>query len=381
MGVIAGAAVGAAGAAISAGVQAGSAKSAAKKASKASQKIAKESRNERTAISNATKAEQGLAIRQREASEETRLRVGMQLGAPGTYGPQAGPPGLFGFEPGGVGGMGSSTTVPGGLWGDTESQTGAEGKSRWNVDGNVMDPEAMTSAIMSQPGARAVSGMVAEANQLMNRQGPLWDELNNSVTGSIYEGAAASQRQQMEEVARMTAQGGNARRAGLAMAQRFKVQEDVNRQRMGQLWQSRMKLEEYRVTASQKNLSYASDWVNNQAGIRDNFTSALTNLRTMWSSQIAPQMISAASSSEAGSQRVQAGISQAQMDASAAKGAAISGALESMTGALQQGMAESGYSLFGNNDSSAGGGGFTNSIDSQFDAPAAGSGVLRPEYQ
>lgn len=347
MGVIAGAAVGAAGAAISAGVQAGTAKSASKKASKASKKIAEQSRQERSAVSQAAQAEQELAIQQRQAAEETRLRVGMQLGAPGTYGPQEGPTGLFDFQPAGVGGMGAPGTVPGGLWGDRVSKDVVEGKTRIDIEGQVMDPEKMTASIMAQPQARAVSGMVAEANQLMNREGPLWNELNNSVTGSIYEGAAAAQRQQLEEISRMTAQGGNARRAGLAMAQRFKVQEDVNRQRMGQLWNARMGLEKFRLTTAQNNLSYANQWVSNQAGIRDTFTSALTSLRTHWSTTIAPALISAASSSEATSQQAQAGISQAQMATANAQGQAISGALESMTGALQQGMAESGWSIFG----------------------------------
>jgi hypothetical protein len=204
-----------------------------------------------------------------------------------------------------------------------------------------MDPESAALSIAAQPQFAAVSAMVAEANQLMNREGPLWNQLNQSVVGSVYEGAAALQRQQMEEVSRSMARGGTARRAGLAIAQRFQVQENINRQRSTQLWQSRMALEQYRTQAAQQNISFANAWVDNQAGIRDSFQGALTNLRTFWSQTI-PALAIPGGTAQA---RTQAGGIQAGTDAllaaSNTKFQAISGAVETFGGAMQSVIANS----------------------------------------
>jgi hypothetical protein len=250
--------------------------------------------------------------------------------------------------------MGAVGSMPGGIWGGTQKRTGLvtredvstgrkagkgmmsgfTGTRKWEAEGKVMDPAQMAAAITAQPAFGAVSGMVAEANQLMNREGPMWNELNNSVVGSVYEGAAALQRQQMEEISRMQAAGGNARHAGLAMAQRFQVQENVNRQRTSQLWQSRMALEQYRTQAAQRNISYAQAWVDNQSGIRDSFTAALTNLRTFWSQTIPGVAIPASARATAATQQATQAGYQGLMEATQARGNAIGGAIEGLTGTL-----------------------------------------------
>jgi hypothetical protein len=202
-----------------------------------------------------------------------------------------------------------------------------------------MDPEAIAAGVMAQPQFAAVSGMVAEANQLINREGPLWNQLNNSIVGSVYEGAAAAQRQQMEELSRAMARGGSARRQGLALAQKFQVQENINRERSTQLWQSKMALEQFRTQAAQQNLSFANAWVDNQSGVRDSFTAALTNLRTFWSQTIPAAAMGAAASAQAtGSQAIQAG-NDALMAAQGAKWNAIQGGVEALGGAFDTYMA------------------------------------------
>jgi hypothetical protein len=175
--------------------------------------------------------------------------------------------------------------------------------------------------------------MVAEAEQLMNRTGPLWNQLNNSVVGGIYESNAGFQREAMEQVSRNLARGGGARRVGLQMAQAFQVQEKINRQRTGQLWQAKMGLEQYRVKHAQEVGSYAQAWVNNTSGIRDAFTNATQNLQLFWASTMAPTLAGATTAAASATQQGVLNAGAGIQNSINTKSQAISGAIEGITGA------------------------------------------------
>lgn len=284
---------------------------------------------QRQLLSEQARGEAQLAAEQLQSAEQARGLVMGQLGAPGTYGPDLGvtPVGLSGVTvPGGLYGQ---RTVSGTVPGDVKRGLGAK---PWEVSGVVPDPYATAAAITSQPQFATVSGMVAEAQQLMAREGPLWENLNNSVVGNIYEGAAVAQRQQMEEVSRAIARGGTARRAGLALAQKFQVQENINRQRSTALWQARMDLEKYRVSQAQQNIEFAQGWVNNQAGIRDTFNNVIAQLKTYWSQTIPGAAMAAGSQDLRGSLTAISTGNQALMDAANTKSEAIVSAVESLGG-------------------------------------------------
>jgi hypothetical protein len=212
---------------------------------------------------------------------------------------------------------------------------GRTSQKHWQSTGQVTDPNAVAGEIKGTAGFRTVSKMVAEAEQLMNRQGPLWDQLNNSVVGSIYESNAAFQRDSMEQLARTMARGGTARRQGLQMAQAFQIQEKVNRQRTQQLWSAKLGLEKYRTEYAQDVTTYAANWVNNHAGIRDRYTSALTNLQTMWSQTLAPALVGATVGATSSTQQGVLQAGQGLSDAINTRGQAIGGALEGTLGALK----------------------------------------------
>lgn len=306
---------------------------------KAQQGLSAQERADRAVLSDRVDAEAQLAREQLTSSETARGLVLGQLGRPGTYGPTGAGQGEFaidlGASPRGLEGL--SPTAPGasrGLYGDRTISGTSEGGGKYSVEGQVADPFETAKNITDQEQFKAVSGLVAEAVQLGNREGPLWDQLNNSVVGGVYESAAQLQRQQMEEISRAVARGGTARRAGFALAQKFQVQENINRQRTQQLWQSKLKLEEYRNQTIQGNLAFAQKWVDNQAGIRDTFTSALTNLRTFWSSTMPALAIPAGISSLANQSTAQQMATDAQLAATTAKSQAITGAVESISGGL-----------------------------------------------
>jgi S-adenosylhomocysteine hydrolase len=77
------------------------------------------------------------------------------------------------------------------------------------------------------------------------------------------------------------------------MAQAMRMQEDINRQRSGQLWQSKLQLESYIKDNAMNVQNMSAAWVNNHAGIRDSYTSALTNMQTFWSKVMPANLVSA----------------------------------------------------------------------------------------
>ena len=324
----------------------------AEKALSDAKKVGAKSSRFQQAESAKVGAEAEFAREQKRAAEETRLIVTSQLGRAGTYGPS---PGGSDFGLGTPAGLSGLTTGPGtfsgGLWGDEETKggtivggkydkkTGArKGSVDWGISGQALDPEAMAAGIMGTSQFSTVSGMVAEANQLQNRQGPLWEELNNAIVGSVYEGAAANQRQQMEEISRGMARGGNARTQGLALAKKFKVQNDINQQRSSQLWQSRMALDQWVGQKVQQNLAFAGAWTDNQAGIRDSYTAAMTDLRTFWSQTMPAAAMGANASTTAATQSAMGNAYDSILSAQGTKWNAISGAVEGLGGVAMMGV-------------------------------------------
>jgi len=318
------------------------------------ERIAEQAAGEREALSQATRADQGIATRNLLASEQARMQVRSALGSPGTYGRGSGGGlNLGNLQPSGLGGLGGTSgggfssglglqRESGNVTREDASQVAIreagqwDGSKGWEVEGAELDGNQIAQNVMSGSGFRAVSGMVAEAEQLQNREGPLWNQLNNSVVGGIYESAAAGQREMMENVAMNMAKGGSARRQGLQMAQAMQVQEKVNRARTGELWQAKAGLEKFRTQQVQSINNFADAWVGNQAGIRDNFTGALNSLQMHWSSTMAPGLVSASINAQGITAGGVADASQGLMDAINVKYEGMSGALEGIIGAGTQ---------------------------------------------
>jgi hypothetical protein len=191
---------------------------------------------------------------------------------------------------------------------------------------------------MGTSGFRQASQMVAESEQLLNREGPLWNEMQNSVVGGIYENAASAGREAAQMLAREAARGGTARSNAVAGAQRMRVQEGINRERTTSLWQSKLAMEQWVRDNAKAASNYATAWADSQSGIRGAYTSALTNLRTMWSQTMPAALMAAENNSAniaADGMRV---ANETMMKANYAKNVsqtqAITGIFSSMAGSL-----------------------------------------------
>jgi len=110
-----------------------------------------------------------------------------------------------------------------------------------------------------------------------------------------------------------------------------------------------MGLEEYRSKYAQEVTSYANAWVSNTAGIRDSFTNALQNLQLHWSQTLAPTLVGATVGAQSATQSGVLAASQGLYDAIKTQDAAISGAMQGVTGMGQSmmGMCHGAAACFG----------------------------------
>jgi hypothetical protein len=108
----------------------------------------------------------------------------------------------------------------------------------------ILDPEAYAAKIMGSSSFRTRSALTAEAEQLANREGALYDRLENSIIGVINEGAALTLRNQMKELriqnARGTTGAAGPRRAGMQDARVINAMENSMQARIQQTWQATM---------------------------------------------------------------------------------------------------------------------------------------------
>lgn len=324
----------------------------AKKSMKQQRRIYEEGRAVQERASQMSQAGVDIARQNLLAGEEARSILLSRLGQPGTYRTPgaAGPISMEGVRPGGVGSM--SSYRPGALLGSGEMVksgvvTGADvklkgtaswkGRKPWEVRGVELDPQAMAAAAEDTSAFRVISQQVAEVEQLMNRSGPVWNQLNNSVVGSIFETNAQLQRQANEQMARSLARGGTARRAGLAFSQAQITQEKINYQRTQQLWTAKLKLEEYRTATAQQVTTYAQEWVNNASGVRDSFTNSLQSLTLFWGSTMAPVLAGAASTGASAAMGQNAlAVSDQFVKAAQIRSDAMSGAMQGLIGVGEQ---------------------------------------------
>lgn len=192
------------------------------------------------------------------AAEETKFNVLTALGAPGTYGPGASGisfDGSGGDGDGGAGGGGGSIFDTSGTGLSQKDQSlrkfstwGSEVFGKGVLAGTregIIDPNSYLSKLSKSSIFRQQSQQVAESEQLLNREGPLWDRLENSVLGQIHEGAALQLRDTMRRLKNNFAKGGSARRTAVNEAQEIMAMQDAMNSRVNQTWQANIRLNEY----------------------------------------------------------------------------------------------------------------------------------------
>lgn len=259
----------------------------------------------------------GMAQKQLAASEAARIGLFNRLGDVGTYEESyedyaARTRGAAEFA------TGASIGGPGGLFKTVTERDKVKGTFQYVADvsegqavpyksvgrdfsvqleGQMLDvPEFMKQATDSRQ-FRMLSKLTAEADQLIRKEGPLWDEFNASIVGSIYEQSGALHRENMKQISDNLARGGTARRAGVAAIEAMRAAENTNRMRTEAVWQSKLAIDQWArdnaANVMQMNMAY----VDNLGGLRDNYNQMMTNITMFHGTGIMPTQVSAANAS------------------------------------------------------------------------------------
>lgn len=309
------------------------------------------------------------------AQEQARSILASQMGRPGTWDD---------LTPAGVGGIGGAAPSLG-VWNEEQGQFGTKdvknpkgGANRWTFDpqqwesqGYQLDPNAIAGQAMDSQSFKNISYMTAEIGQALQGKGELFNNLSQSIVGGTFGATAARSRVIADELARGAARGGDAASAAMKFAEKMNAQEEVNRTHVNALWNSKLQMEQWihGMAGQVQNLGQA--WIDNAAGVRDQFGSLLNNAQNFWTNVMIPILLP---QSQDAANKQAAATAQAQqmaLDAKLQKISAIATGVSSI--AKIAGGAMSGMSLGGAEGSMGALGGGYSSLDTMHAALGTGS--------
>jgi hypothetical protein len=254
------------------------------------------------------------------ASEMARFNLMAGLGMPGTYEESyedfiAGLGGQSPFIPGGLspkkqakmakriaGGKGAAAgmfkktsktiTTPGG--GPIDPETGMGTTATSEITDYKVKPGILAQKVGATRSGRMVSYMTAQADQLVRREGPLYEEIKQSVHGPIIEGAGMQHQQMMEEIETMAAKSGSARNRAVQAATQIAASQQIHRDRQNMLWNANLQLIKFSMENARIQMAFNDQWISGRAGVRDQFNQMMnhfTDLRvnTIMAAEIGAQ--------------------------------------------------------------------------------------------
>jgi len=230
------------------------------------------------------------------AAEASKQRVFGMLGAPGTYDlPGTGPSQAAQAPTGDVYQTATTFGEAGSPLARSQFQGGGYTPefANWKSREGILDPEKYAEDIGKSASFRIQSRRTAEAEQLLAQEGPMWDQLSNSVYGVINEGAATQLREDVRALKTQAAKGGTARRTALAEAQQMQAQEAANQMRVQQTWKANLALFDV-VRQNADNVQKGNySFIDNLPHIQGAYNSTMSSLADMLSSNVLPAALAA----------------------------------------------------------------------------------------
>lgn len=144
-----------------------------------------------------------------------------------------------------------------------------------------------------------MSRLQAEAEQLVARQGPLWDELIKNQQLPIIESSAAMARENAEAVRRAMGKGGAARRTAMEAVEQMRSQERINSNKIQQIANARVSLDKWARENAQNVVEFGQKWASNLGGIREEYNRAMDSASELMATQAIPRMMKATSNAQA----------------------------------------------------------------------------------
>ena len=160
-------------------------------------------------------------------------------------------------------------------YGDAETYSKEAGEGMYGghrrlreMAGKTINVEAATKAAKGSKQFQMLSQLTAEANQMMQREGPAWERLEGSVIGPIKEAGAQSMEASLDSLNNMYASGGTARNKALQQAMRMQAQSDVNFKAYAQVSQANAAMDGWIRSNAKQQTAFNQSWSQNVAGVR-----------------------------------------------------------------------------------------------------------------
>jgi len=157
-------------------------------------------------------------------------------------------------------------------------------------DVTSIDPDAMVRETEKSSQFRIMSRLTAESEQLLAREGSLYEEMQKNLQLPIIEGAGAQARENAEVLKRQFARGGAARRQGFETVQKIRSQERTNASKMQNISNSRFEMDKWSRDNARTNLAFGQNWAANLGGIRESYQSAMDNAASLMLNSALPIM-------------------------------------------------------------------------------------------
>lgn len=246
----------------------------------------------------ATAAAQPEEIRSRRtAAEQTYQGVLNRLGAKGTY------ENVGGSAPSSKGILGTPSGS-GAAAGDpfTEVNAADLGSSHVrNVDTRYtnardlqkfkqLDPTKALEQVEQSSQFRTMSRLQAEGEQLLAREGELYDEMLKNTQLPIMEGSAALARENAETLKRAFARGGSARRQAFETVQKIRQKHEINSQKVRAISERRFELDQWARQNARTNLEFGQNWAANLGGVRESYNAAMDQASELMLTRALPIM-------------------------------------------------------------------------------------------
>lgn len=222
-----------------------------------------------------------------QGAEAARIDIQSSLGAAGSY-----------DLPNGLGlGQGSPTSanVDGLIKSEkAKSFWATQGISQGNVQTlNTIDPEAVSNRVKGSAEFRIRSRMTAEAEQLLAREGALYDRMIKNQVTPVAEALGAASREALKERKQMLAKGGSARRQAFAMEQQLREKENLASKKATEMSNIYTRTDEFARKYAESTLTGNKEWVNNLGGVRDDYVRLANSAHEIMLNSALPNMMKA----------------------------------------------------------------------------------------
>jgi hypothetical protein len=162
-----------------------------------------------------------------------------------------------------------------------------------DYDIKALDTDKYMEGLEGSAEFRIASRLTAESEQLLKREGKLYEDMQRNLQLPIIEGSAAMARENGAQLQRAMRRGGAARRGAMEAHQQMRQQERINTQKIHALAESNFKLDTWARDNARTQLEFNQNWAKNLGGIREEYNKAMDGASELMASKALPMMFMA----------------------------------------------------------------------------------------